>query len=180
MLFYKSVFWQAILYQYLYFLCFSLLNPKEEKTVDATSCCVTILTRAASNLKKCWGADAAFTGSLRQFSSPSDKPWRSQQKCWRPIIIVQHWSYEEVKPFNLHQFLSFCLARKAGSCTPSTDLTQRRHLTCEPAWNIFCKFTHSCECTETFYCFVLFCFVFNCFCLFFKNRISSARFRGLN
>lgn len=52
MLFYKSVFWQAILYQYLYFLCFSLLNPKEEKRVDDTSCCVTILTRAASNIKK--------------------------------------------------------------------------------------------------------------------------------
>lgn len=108
MLFYKRVFWQAILYQYLYFLCFSLLNPKEEKTVDDTFCCVTILTRAASNIKKkCWGADAAFTVSLRQFSSPSDKPWRSQQKCWRQIAnsaTLKLWGGETFQPLSI-----FCL-----------------------------------------------------------------------
>lgn len=47
------------------------------------------------------------------------------------LQTLQHWSYEEEKPLDLHQFFSFCLVRTAGSWTPSSDLTQNRHLTCE-------------------------------------------------
>lgn len=89
-------------------------------------------------------ADTAFAVSLGQFSRLSDMPWHSRQKYWQSIANTEATRRKSSRPALV--FLFLC-RQTSGKLYP--DLTQSRHLTCEPGWNVIHKCTHSPECSDT-------------------------------
>lgn len=121
----------------MYFLVFFFFKTKGRKNIPGAngfygiSSFVTLLTWATSKKKNfevlTQHLSSAFVSSVALQIS-RDALGRNAGDL---LQTLQHWSYEEEKPLDLHQFFSFCLVRTAGSWTPSSDLTQNRHLTCE-------------------------------------------------
>lgn len=89
-------------------------------------------------------ADTAFAVSLGQFSRLSDTPWHSRQKYWRSIANTEATRRKSSRPALVFLVL---FRQTSGKLYP--DLTQSRHLTCEPGWNIIHKSTHSPECSDS-------------------------------
>lgn len=132
------------------FLCFSFLKPKEEKTfrewmVFTVYPASSLFLHGLHQKKFFWGADAAFIVSLRQLSSPSDKPWRSRQRCWRSIAntaTLKLWGGETFRPASIFLFL---FSQNSGKLNPIVWFDSKQTLN---MWNIIHKCTYSHECTE--------------------------------